>query len=124
MAIVGPLGIAPRQQQAVHRHDPVDALVIDRRRPLLAQLAIEDRRYAAVAVGGPLCGDLLDARQQLRIFSLGIAPARLGAAGQTRIHGGARYAECAGDQAHRKSSGSGDRMSKVAFFGRDLSELS
>ncbi len=65
MPVAGPLGVAPRQQQAVRRHDAIDELVVDRRQSFGALLSIEDRRGAAVAVCGPLRGDLADAGQQI-----------------------------------------------------------
>ena len=96
MAVVGPLGIAPRQQQAVRRHDAIDVLVVDRRQPFGALLSIEDRRDAAV-VSWPLRGDLANAGQQIRILGLRVRPTSLGAAGQVVVHRRAPDPERAGD---------------------------
>jgi hypothetical protein len=59
MAIVGALGVAPRQQQAIRRHDPIDAFVVDRHQSFGALLSIEERSNAAVALGRPLRGALV-----------------------------------------------------------------
>ena len=50
------------------------------RQPFSAELSIEDRRDAAVAICDPLCGGLMDMGQQIRVAGVGVRPERLGAA--------------------------------------------
>lgn len=56
------------------------------RQPLSAELSVEDRRNAAVAVCEPLCGGLMDMGQQIGVTGVGSRPARPGTADHPVVH--------------------------------------
>ncbi len=68
MRQVRPLGVVAGQEEAVRRHDAVDALVVHRGQAVCPELPVQHRRDPAIAMGRPGCDESGDERQQRRVL--------------------------------------------------------
>jgi len=111
------------EQEAVHLHDPVDALDVNRRATFIAAPASEQSVHPAIAVGRLTRDHLLDLGQQLGL-GLGRSATPAGRNGRFGGEVRARHAEGVGDRLHGAPSRAGEGARNSRFFGCTRSSAS